>query len=567
MKLFIILKVIFLPLVMAKLPFASSDSVTYTGDKSPSPGKDYQTLLALQHKYPLVYIQRYASLDYTLQQIQRTPRLRAHTQIFKLKAEKESFEKIFAEFEKDLNQWRINVEKKLDFGLYGPEKRSFFVKITTYLKKTLPTLKAANRLAAFHQYLNKIDVPRFEGLSFEDRFLKPKYADAYRLRKIDFYQHLLDEANLLPLADPNCALLIQLYHEKKEAWRTRPLPQTINQTNVLPMDELTGITTLQNMGYKGKGTEIGVIEPINPKESINQIHEDLKKNLLQNQSLMSLHGAHVSGIVGAKAQTIYDRLGIAPKAKILFRAMTTNSQGTTIYYDRSANSMERKIIHSKPSETADKELGSLLNDLTHKNIRLINASFVFSFGLNSLKAFWDFTQKGGVLIKAAGNAGLPLQKDPIAEGTLSNTHRLQVGIDSGFYSTLRHNPTLMKHVLIVGNLKNATTLEPSSNQAGDFKDRFISAWGTDVASTTTPYTREKMTGTSMAAPMVTGALSLLMEAFPTCDVPTLSQGLLDSAAPLPFPEKTGKGRLDLTAAFTLLETICGKAVSPLRKKT
>jgi subtilisin family serine protease len=141
-----------------------------------------------------------------------------------------------------------------------------------------------------------------------------------------------------------------------------------------------------------------------------------------------------------------------------------------------------------------------------------------------------------------------------------------VGIDSGFYSTLRLNPELMKHVLIVGNLKDAENLDKSSNQAGDFKGRFISAWGTDVASTTTPFDREKMTGTSMAAPMVTGALALLIEAFPRCDAPTVAQGLLDAATPLPYAEITGQGRLDLTSAFTLLQQVCGIAHTPSKDK-
>jgi hypothetical protein len=123
---------------------------------------------------------------------------------------------------------------------------------------------------------------------------------------------------------------------------------------------------------------------------------------------MSLHGAHVSGIVAAKARTIRDRLGIAPKAKLFFRALTTGSQGTVIYYTQADNNLARKITHSKPSLEADKALASFFNELTAKGARLINASFVFTFGPQSLEAFKAFARNGGVLIKAAGNSGIPL---------------------------------------------------------------------------------------------------------------------------------------------------------------
>jgi hypothetical protein len=536
-------------------PLSYGQNTSYEGKKSVTPGKDYQLLLSLKEQYPLVYAQRYAGIQDALQE--SLSKYRSSKNL--LRKEKEILEKALDNFEKHLFNWRTSVERKLAFGLYGPDKRAFYTRLLAEFKKHYaPLKKREEQLRIFHSILSGVKVPTFEGLSFEERFLKPKYAQEYRQRKIAFYETLLKEAMDLPPKHPDKKELTLLYRKKIDAWRYRPLPTHKGTLHVLPMDELMGITALRSMGYTGKGAVIGVIEPVSHKENITGIHKDLQKNLLNKDTTLSIHGSHVTGIAAGKAQTVKDRLGTAPKAKVIFKPMRASAQGTLIYFSKAHTQGTKKVLHSTPSFESDQELAGLIKDLTQRGIRLINASFVFSLGPHTLNAFKHFVEKGGVLIKAAGNAGVPLGKEiSIDQKKLSKVQQTQTGIDSGFYHALRTFPELLKGVIIVGNLKDATTLDKTSNQAGDLKERFLSAWGTQVSSTTTPFNRQPLTGTSMAAPMVTGSMALLMEAFPTCDAPLLAQGLLDSAAPLPYGEKTGQGRLDLISAFTLLKGVCG----------
>ena len=155
-----------------------------------------------------------------------------------------------------------------------------------------------------------------------------------------------------------------------------------------------------------------------------------------------------------------------------------------------------------------------------------------------------------------------------ADGSLK-TGMLQVfaagnnyGDIAGIYASLpRYLPELEKYWLSVVNINQTGTIDESSSICGLSKDWCVAAPGTDITSTvvegkiegesikdadgnvvgfhvtsqTPEYGYGDMTGTSMAAPHVTGALALLMERFPYLDNAQIRDVLLTTATDLGAP--------------------------------
>lgn len=102
-------------------------------------------------------------------------------------------------------------------------------------------------------------------------------------------------------------------------------------------------------------------------------------------------------------------------------------------------------------------------------------------------------------------------------------------------------------LLVVENHTVAGTPAYSSQLGGD-----ISAPGTDIVSAIGNGAHDKMTGTSMAAPFVTGSLSYLFSLKPSADWKTYRQALLDSATP---GQAGGAKHLDLYGAVVKLNAL------------
>lgn len=171
--------------------------------------------------------------------------------------------------------------------------------------------------------------------------------------------------------------------------------------------------------------------------------------------------------------------------------------------------------------------------------------------------------------------------DPSLKG-----HVLQVfaagnnyGDIAGIYATLpRYVEGLEKYWLSVVNVNDSGDIEESSSICGLSRDWCVTAPGTDIASTIVDgridgnvlrddkgnviglditgqqpeYGYGYMTGTSMAAPHVTGALALLMERFPYLDNPQIRDVLLTTATDLGakgVDEIYGWGLIDLKRAI------------------
>lgn len=118
-----------------------------------------------------------------------------------------------------------------------------------------------------------------------------------------------------------------------------------------------------------------------------------------------------------------------------------------------------------------------------------------------------------LFIKASGNSNSTIpSQDPL-------------------YQSLSKSNDLDGYVLVI-NLDNSRNISESSNTPGKSKKaqrRALCALGQNVLAPITPYEYAYNTGTSMAAPIVSGAAALVLEKFPNLSAKELATCLLNSA--------------------------------------
>lgn len=202
------------------------------------------------------------------------------------------------------------------------------------------------------------------------------------------------------------------------------------------------------------------------------------------------HGTHVSGIISS----------LAPQAKII----------------------PIKMGGFGGDQAFVKALGlatSSTSDIVNISMRLSHTGR--EIGFNVRAALVQLAKSGKLIVIAAGNDNSPLMKQAYTASLVE----------------LSHDPQMEGRLLIVG----ASTYEMGHEKKAEFSNfpgrssygmaqtYFITAPGDKINSTITGGLFGEMSGTSMAAPMVVGAASLLKQAFPHLQAQDIASLLLNSA--------------------------------------
>ena len=235
---------------------------------------------------------------------------------------------------------------------------------------------------------------------------------------------------------------------------------------------------------------------------------DLNEKVYGNRDVTgpdASHGTHVAGIIAATAGGKVQ--GIAPFVQIMALRAVPNG------------------------DERDKDIANAIRYAADNGANIINMSFGKSYspGKSAVDAAARYAQEKGVLlVHAAGNDGEnidvePSFPSPIADDKSRAPNWLEVGASSW---------------------KGLSELSATfSNYGKDRVDLF--APGVDILSTVPGGGTKRESGTSMAAPVVSGVAALLMSYFPALTATDVKDIILQSArrvdATVTRPGEAGKG--------------------------
>lgn len=282
-------------------------------------------------------------------------------------------------------------------------------------------------------------------------------------------------------------------------------------------------------GYKGEGITIAVID------TGTSSHRDLTipdnriigfKDFVKNKTEPyddNGHGTHVTGIIAGNGYSSNGKYtGVAPKANILsIKVLDENGSSNTSdlidaidYVIKTKGKFNTKIINMS--------LGTPATTSCNKDplCRAVSAAI----------------RAGLVVVTAAGNSG------PQAGTILS--------------------PGISKDAITVGAVDDKRTIDPSDDTIAPFSSRGpinegyekpdIVAPGVNInsLSNTKIDSYSSLSGTSMATPLVSGAIALLFNRYPNIRHSEVKEKLLDSCVDLnDSKENQGAGLLNLKLLF------------------
>lgn len=286
----------------------------------------------------------------------------------------------------------------------------------------------------------------------------------------------------------------------------------------------TGISRLGTSAYTGSGVGVAIIDT-----GIDLTHPDLAANIMANTSCVTGkksgsddngHGTHVAGTIAALRNTI-GAVGVAPEAKLI-AVKVLNAQGSGTWSSIicgidwvTANAAKYNIkvanMSLGGSGVSDNNCGLTNNDAMHQAIcasRNAGVTYVVAAGNSAADA----------------STSVPAAYDDavITVSALADSD----GLSGGFG---------------VATSYGADDTFASFSNYGSVVD--LGAPGVNIFSTWKDGGYNTISGTSMAAPHVSGAAALYLQKYPTATWTEVRDGLRASG------EALGSGHQDLTQLF------------------
>ena len=401
---------------------------------------------------------------------------------------------------------------------------------------------------------------------------------------------------------------IKAFHLKVPAWAVNLIAAMPDVAYVSPdrpvqrsldiVDATVAATTAWNYGYTGTGVGVAVID--------SGMYVDSDLNNAQGQSRVVYsqtfvtgtttnddygHGTHVAGIIGSNG---IDSIG--PNFTRTFKGVAPGS-----------NLINLKVLDANGMGYESDVIAAIQQAIQLKNtynIRVINLSLgrpVFeSYTLDPLcqavEAAWN---AGIVVVVAAGNSGRTNSQGIAGYGTIqspgNDPYVITVGAtdtngtpyrwDDSVASYSSKGPTLIDHIvkpdLVAPGNKVVSLLAPNCTLAQLYPSTLISDsyYENGVLGMSQNYFR--LSGTSMATPVVAGAAALLIQKTPSLTPDQVKARLMKTAGKLlplfsavksvltgqPFSLQddvftVGAGYLDINAALTSNDLATLPAISP-----
>lgn len=321
----------------------------------------------------------------------------------------------------------------------------------------------------------------------------------------------------------------------------------------------TNFSAAYARGWTGLGSIVTVADT-----GIDEDHPDLVPALIGNRDFTDTglgdtngHGTHVAGIVAAQRDGIGIHGGAFDARLLVGKVAVGRSYSFAQAREAAAwgRDQDSVAVNVSAAYLRDATLEARLRQIGDADYYLDDPWWGYGengfYGVKSLATGWSAALgPRQVLVKAAGNSGTDYS---------AGFNQLATATDAS------GNLLLNRQMLVVGNWDVAgqtiignragnvctTWRDGACRDAAKISDSFILAPGTDITSTYLGGSYAAMTGTSMAAPLVSAALALLRQNWPHLDGNQLASILLETAdktIPGYAEHVHGQGLLDLERA-------------------
>lgn len=257
--------------------------------------------------------------------------------------------------------------------------------------------------------------------------------------------------------------------------------------------EAIGADKAYALGYSGDNTYLATIDVSQPnisnKDLIGKISKD--GDLLPGEQDDILHATHVAGIILAKKSDSDDKdnmHGVAYNSKLYTYQVDTGVIKPLLL----------KIPDSVFIINESFGFPEWLEDFIGSDMRILNSKLA---------------AKGKLIIHAAGNDS-KLERKDLMDAYTEDTRNGFIGVSSINSLVSSKNPNFLRY---------------DTNLAGGLKNNFVVAPGNEINSTLCNNSYGKMSGTSMAAPYVTGTAALIQEACPYLNGKQIGDIILSTA--------------------------------------
>ena len=326
-------------------------------------------------------------------------------------------------------------------------------------------------------------------------------------------------------------------------------------------------------GYGGAGIQIAVIDTgldtshpeftgrVTPGEGFNFVGDNQGQPPVEN---LNSHGTEVAGVIAANRDAV-GMHGVAFEASIVpLRVFNVNGNpiddlSPAIRYAR--NKTEARILNGSYGP----------NDTWHATFEALGYQGIITTPeISEANAYRGFVNAGGILVFAAGNSfqNAPnLASNPTGAGFLpfiKPDNSAIVGAVNGAYRDENGNvlatadySALQPQTIVVASVDQNNVISSFSNRCGVAAAWCMVAPGENIFTTTIGGGYTTVSGTSFAAPQVSGAIAILKQEFPNLTAAQIVSRLLTTATDLGDPGIDviyGNGLLNLAAATNPIGT-------------